>query len=253
MMTLSVDLAYRDYRDIGIVNLRQTDDHIVVEPLRLRPEAGFVGQPRTDILADFFAHVATDFSATTILIDGPQAWKSAGNGLAHSRRCERQLATPGKTGLPGTSKPNTYIGFIEFSIDLFDELEARGWRRLSADYQPHPTVSVAVESFPTSAWRSLGLKPLPAKRRAGKEAVAAKLEEICRLVPLSVDMCLTHDELQALVAGLGGLALACGKHEGYAVVGAGPVFEDGCWREGFIVNPTWPLLRTGKETVTCSS
>lgn len=48
---------------------------------------------------------------------------------------------------------------------------------------------------------------------------------------------LRFNEVQALVAGLAGLALTRGDPAGFSVCGSAPIFEDGCWREGFIVNP----------------
>jgi hypothetical protein len=86
------------------------------------------------------------------------------NGVAHSRICERVLNTPGKTGLPGNVKPANYFPFIEFSVQVFDAFQARGWQRFDpASWGPgQPTV---IESFPLAAWRSLGLPCLPAKKK----------------------------------------------------------------------------------------
>ena len=55
-------------------------------------------------------------------------WKAGDNGLEHARVCERALASQGKTGLRGVTKPGNYVGFITFSIKLFDALESRGCR-----------------------------------------------------------------------------------------------------------------------------
>ena len=55
--------------------------------------------------------------------------------------------------------------FIEFSVRVFDALDARGWRRFDpSDW--HPGVPAVVETFPLAAWRCLKLKNLPAKNRA---------------------------------------------------------------------------------------
>jgi hypothetical protein len=48
----------------------------------------------------------------------------------------------------------------------------------------------------------------------------------------------SHDELQALVSGLAGLALSDGHAVGVNVAGVPPIQMDGTWREDFIVNPT---------------
>jgi hypothetical protein len=56
--------------------------------------------------------------------------------------------------------------------------------------------------------------------------------------PLDAEDYLSHDDLQALVAGLAGVALDDGNAAGVAIAGAPPVRLEGTWREGFIVNPT---------------
>ena len=48
---------------------------------------------------------------------------------------------------------------------------------------------------------------------------------------------LNPDELQAIVAGLAGVALEAGNDTGFELVGRPPCFESGHWREGFIANP----------------
>ena len=211
------------------------------------PNLGLSGRPSASDLARCLSTLAQDHDAQVMLIDGPQAWKSATNGLEHSRKCERELNTPGKTGLPGITKPANYCGFIAFSIELFDELAGYGWPRLVDVNLANPNCRTAVESFPTSAWRSLGLTPLPAKARATPESVKRKLAELQGLFPLQVRPDLTHDELQALVAGLAGLALERVDSQGYDIVGCPPVQEDGFWREGFIINPTRRAIARGQS------
>jgi len=237
MTVISIDLAYKRYSDVGVVALTQVDERVSVEVLRLA-NLGLSGQPATSDLARCLETLAQDRGAQVMLIDGPQAWKSPSNGLEHSRRCERALNTPGKTGLPGNTKPANYCGFIAFSIELFDELAGHGWLRLAAIDPPDPACRVTIESFPTSAWRKLGLTPLPGKAKATAGSVQRKLAELQGLFSLQVRPDLTHDELQAVVAGLAGLALERGDPQGYSGVGCPPVQEDGSWREGFIINPT---------------
>jgi hypothetical protein len=161
MTTVSVDLAYKSYKDNGVAVLSQTD--AVFEKVELE------GKPDADALAKYFVTLCEKHAASVLLIDGPQAWKDPDNGLVHSRICERALNTPGKTGLPFTSKPRNskprhYLPFIEFSIQVFNALHDLGWRRFSGE--PFTMGTVAVECFPTSAWRSIGMKPLPSKRKA---------------------------------------------------------------------------------------
>jgi hypothetical protein len=237
MPTLSVDLAFKDYRDIGVVTLAKLDGRIKASGVPLTTRA-LHGQPSAGGLADALVSLATEISAAWIFIDGPQAWKAPDNGLEHSRCCERALATQGKTGLPGVTKPGNYVGFITFAIELFDALDNRGWPRLTTPAIPPLQRRCAIESFPTSAWRSLGLVPLPSKAATGPEMVFARLQSLRAIFPLDVEDSLSHDDLQALVAGLAGVALDDGNASGVSIAGVPPMRLDGTWREGFIVNPT---------------
>jgi hypothetical protein len=68
--------------------------------------------------------------------------------------------------------------------------------------------------------------------------VLARLQSLRAIFPLDVDDYLSHDELQALVAGLAGVALDDENAAGVSIAGAPPKRVAGTWREGFIVNPT---------------
>jgi hypothetical protein len=235
---LSVDLAQKRYADVGVCSLRVAGRGIEVTPVRLA-ELGLSGAPAPDALAEAIGKLAEQVDARLVLVDGPQAWKDPANGLLHSRVCERRLATPAKTGLPGRCKPATYAGFVTLAVDLFDELARLGWPRLPDPSALRSPGRFALESFPTSAWRSLGLAPLPAKSKTRAGVVEARLAELHRLFPLSVSRPggLTHDELQALVAGLAGLAVEGYEACGVALAGVPPFELEGSRREGFIVVP----------------
>src|SRR5882672_6061065 len=205
MPTLSVDLAL-DYRDIGVVTLARLDSRIKASAVRLTTR-GLHGRPSAGGLADALVSLANEISAAWIFIDGPQGWKAPDNGCEHSRCCEQALGTQGKTGLPGVTKPENYVAFITFAIELFDALDIRGWPRLLTAAIPPLRRRCAIESFPTSAWRSLGLVPLPGNAATAPEMVLARLQSLRAVFPLDVSNDLSHDELQALVAGLAGVAL----------------------------------------------
>jgi hypothetical protein len=145
------------------------------------------------------------------------------------------LATPVKTGLPGCVKPGPFLPFAEFSIEVFDALHALGWERY-AGHVPSQA-RIAAESFPTAAWKSLGLPPLPAKAKCKGSVVrdAARLPVSERGVAFGADP--NHDQLQAVVSGLAAIALVQGNFDAISVVGESPTYKDGCWREGFILNP----------------
>jgi hypothetical protein len=67
--------------------------------------------------------------------------------------------------------------------------------------------------------------------------VLRRLEALVNRYCLRVDREPTHDELQALVSGLGGIAIARERPNEYSVHGIAPKMIGGTWREGFIVNP----------------
>jgi hypothetical protein len=238
MPTLSVDLAFKDYRDIGVVTLAKVNSRIKASAVALTSRA-LHGRPSAGGLADALVSIANEISAAWVFIDGPQGWKAPDNGCEHSRVCEHALATQGKTGLPGVTKPGNYAGFITFAIELFGP---ERWPRLRAPAVPPSRRQSAIESFPTSAWRSLGLLPLPGKAATAPEMVLARLQSLRAVFPLDVSNDLSHDELQALVAGLAGVALDDGNAAGVSIAGVPPMRMDGTWREGFIVNPTRKLL-----------
>jgi hypothetical protein len=99
---------------------------------------------------------------------------------------------------------------------------------------------VLVESYPCAAWKALGLKPLASKRRARVSDLAEAFAALTAVVPLIVNRPPNHDQLQAIVGGLPGLALEAQNYDGTRIVGTPPHREDGQWREGFIVLPVMP-------------
>lgn len=257
MAVLSVDLACRRWSDLGLVVL---DRARPVRPLDLgraeRPiTCEIIAWNDTDpieaeILAGRLNHLCGVRGIRVLMLDGPQAWKSSSNGLEHSRVSERQLNTAAKTGLPGMVKPVSYRPFAEFCLDVYDALSRRGWRRLETRNQPGSPLDqgqerVLAESYPYAAWKSLGLKPLPAKRRARVSDLAEAFGALRALIPFTVNRPPNHDQLQAIVGGLPGLALEARSTAGARIVGNPPRREDGHWREGFIVLPVPPIQSFG--------
>ena len=254
MAVLSVDLAFRRWSDVGIVVLDRAPTASSGNPARnpiacqIIPStaAGLESGPvDPNILAGRLNHLCATRGIRLIMLDGPQAWKSRTNGFEHSRVSERQLNTAAKTGLPGIVKPITYRPFAEFCLDVYDALCRRGWRRMdtsdrSAASPGARTDRVLVESYPHAAWKSLGLAPLPAKRRAKVSDLAAAYGALRALMPFTTDRPPNHDQLQAIVGGLPGLALDERNTAAVRIVGNSPHREDGHWREGFIVLPLPP-------------
>lgn len=256
MAVLSVDLAYRRWSDLGIAVLncsaqnRPVDCELIswdgsdLDPNDPNQNQGTRVHP--EILAGRLNHLCNVRGIQILLLDGPQAWKSQRNGLEHARLSERQLNTAAKTGLPGMVKPATYRTFAEFCIDVYDGLCRRGWKRLSTQKRPgqgQPGAwpeRVLVESYPHAAWRSLGLDPLPSKRRTRVSDLAASFTALNTLIPLNVNQPPNHDQLQAIVGGLAGLALEAQDLGAARFLGQSPRREEGHWREGFIVLPLPP-------------
>jgi len=275
---LSVDLAYRRWSDLGVVILDRVRDRATKQPARIASSAASpiihceiitLADPGLDaeldrapanaepacaslsidaeILAGRLNHLCAVRDIRVLVLDGPQAWKSRANGLEHARVSERQLNTAAKTGLPGLVKPLTYRSFAEFCMDVYDALCRRGWRRLDTQNQPaqpsestFPPSRILVESYPHAAWKSLGLKPLPSKRRARVSDLAEAYRALRSIVPFTTNRPPNHDQLQAIVGGLPGLALEENNPAALRIVGNPPQREEGHWREGFIVLPVPP-------------
>jgi hypothetical protein len=232
MTIVSVDLAHRHYEDIGVAILEVTGRTIEVS----FPQITLAGDPSPRELAQFLVRLCKIRGAKTLLLDGPQAWKDPNNGLEHSRLCERALNTPAKTGLPGTVKPRNYGPFVSFSVSVFDELANLGWPRYTG--QRITGAHVTVEVFPLAAWRSLNLPSLPAKRKCSSRVIADRASILSETYGLQLKRAPNHDELQATVAGLVGVALAGHTRLHFINIGTEPFVKDGTYREGFIVTPS---------------
>jgi hypothetical protein len=266
MAVLSIHLAYRRWSDLGLVILEQGEaaqaagESVLPISCEIVPASSHGGAQRgapglqdepdrtpvePEILAGRLNHLANVRGIRILMLDGPQAWKSKSNGLEDARVSERELNTAAKTGLPGVVRPWTHRPFAEFCIDVWDALCRRGWRRLSMrERASSPQQRLLVESCPSAAWKSLGLKPLAPKRRAGVSDLAEACAELRTVIPFAADRAPNHDQLQAIVGGLPGLALeerdtVRGSGE-IRIVGKPPRREDGQWREGFIVLPMAP-------------
>jgi len=203
------------------------------------------GPVDANLLAGRLNHLCGVRGIRIMVLDGPQAWKSRSNGFQHARVGDRQLNRVAKTGLPGLVKPLTCRIFAEFCLDVYDALCRRGWRRLASGDQLGSAPGqgqerILIESCPSAAWKSLGLKPLPPRRRAKVSDLAEAYAALRSVVPLATNRPPNHDQLQAIVGGLPGLALEERNSAAARIVGNPPRREDGHWREGFIVLPVPP-------------
>ncbi|WKW12929.1 DUF429 domain-containing protein [Pseudogemmatithrix spongiicola] len=231
MTILSVDLASRRYRDNGIAVLHGEWGDARCEIIA--PESlGLRDTPDPERYADALLSLAATAGARLILLDGPQGWRAERSELVHQRQCERASHAPGKTGLPGIVKPASWTRMALFSVALFDALHARGWPRFTSAWGGAPA---AIESFPTQAWRSLGLAAMPG--RANTESTAPWLRQLAALGVRALPSSPSHDEVQAVVAGLAGIQLLQFGSSGVDARGSDPLLEHGHWREGWIVCP----------------
>ncbi len=237
MRILSIDLAHTSYANLGIVSFDENDRSHVAEPLSAR-QLGLTGQPSPHELAYRIDDACKKMEIYTLIFDGPQGWKHPDNGLEHCRVCERKLNTPGKTGLPGHSKPANYLPFIDFSIEVFHALTERGFELMTSSSDGR----LVLESFPRAAWGKLGIRPLPSKSKSTVSDLVRADEDLRRLFSIQFPEGFTHDELQALVAAFAGVAFARGDKAGHEVTGVPPISHEGTWREGFIINPTREAL-----------
>jgi len=255
---LSVDLAYRRWSDLGIVVLDRANtplgpfDYgpgarpITCQVLPSDPAGQGDGPIDANVLAGRLNHLCAVRGIRVMMLDGPQAWKSKTNGFEHARVSERQLNTAAKTGLPGMVKPITYRAFAEFCLDVYDALCRRGWRRMDTSFRSAAARDrVLVESYPFAAWKSLGLAPLPSKRRTKVSDLAEAYAALRALIPFTTDRPPNHDQLQAIVGGLPGLALDERNTAAVRIVGNPPRREEGHWREAFIVLPLPPHQPVG--------
>jgi hypothetical protein len=233
---VSIDLARKSYADNGMALLAGEQIEVqIIKPSDLRLE-----DPPTP---DRFAAALADFCATqsvsVLLLDGHQGWRYPHSQVEHMRLCERVLNTPGKTGDPGTAKPSTYLPFIQFSIDLFKNLrQHHGWNLLHEGWQHRAGVRWVVETFPSSAWMTLGLPKLPSKPKSTPELLEAGVEALRLVTGLQIPSGLTHDELQAVVCLLAGCAIAERTPDRVILAGTDPIVTtENIVLEGYIALP----------------
>jgi hypothetical protein len=263
MSVLSVDLACRSWSDLGVVLLEQKG---APHPYQIACEIIRWQDPTPPPVVELALRLNTlclERGATVLMLDGPQAWKSEDNGQEFSRVAERELNTSAKTGLPGNVLPGTYERFVGYCLALYDALGRLGWQRLASRDQAERRESssmdgradgtgwsgkILVESYPHAAWKSLGIPPLPAKRRCRVSHLAEAYAALTAMLPITTSQPPNHDQLQAIVGGLPGLAIERNAgpeasqraRMGTRIVGQPPRWEGGFWREGFIAVPTAP-------------
>jgi hypothetical protein len=232
---LSIDLAHARYDDNGIVFLEEGS----AEPRCILPSTlGLNGKPEIFEFALALEEFCCENRVSVLMLDGPQGWRYPLSQIQHMRLCERVLNTPGKTGIVGQVKPRTYLGYIQFSIDLFTELRVNhGWDLLTRDWYRSPFKRWLVESFPTAAWKTLGLSPLPAKSKTTQKDLVLWRAQFIRQTGWHVQDQITHDQLQAAVVIPAGQSIALRQASEVLLAGVDPFLDE----EGHVLEGLIPL------------
>ena len=233
---LSIDLASRSYSDNGMALL----EHGSFQPQF--PKASdfkLRGKPQVHDFAFAIDQFCRDEKVSVLLMDGPQGWKSPNTKIEHMRLSERVLNTPGKTGLIGYVKPKTFLRYIAFSINLFHILRVDyGWNLFTQDWNQKKNKRWVIESFPSSAWLTLGLQRLPSKRKTTPRQLTKWRKDLSLITDYKLPSKLSHDELQAAVVLPAGQAISEGDSDRIVLAGMDPIItRQGDVLEGWIVNP----------------
>ncbi len=232
---LSIDLALTSYTDVGVACVSSAASGALDARVLRLPLAG---RPDVDTLVEWITRTADRFGVGCVAIDGPLGWRGPDTDSVHARLSERAVRAPGKTGLPPDGvKPRTYLGFTRLSIALFESLTAAGWN-LPADPSAAAGSRMVTETFPTAAWRALGLAPLPGKSRSGEREVVEGTSRLRKACDIRIEGVETHDDLQAVVGAIAPAWWMAGLADRVTFAGAPPFRLDGSWREGFIIVPT---------------
>lgn len=229
--SLGIDLASRRYKDIGTALLschvpsarRVRDTSPRQSTIEIKPDC--ITWPTGEVTATAVAGKILEFvnavGVTAVCIDGPQGWRDPGSSNPGvGRYAERELVTQGKAGEFGRTYPGTQRRWTELSIELFERLAAAGGRRANSveefatpsPQMPPPGTFLLLETWPTATWRASGLRPLPAKTKTPPQEIVASAQTLADLLATAwqPDPELSHDDLQAIVAALPGLALQGG-------------------------------------------
>lgn len=210
---LGIDLASSNWSAIGSATIEFDDKAAKFT----RVVAGAIRWPATSLTAEALADAIDAFArregVRAVALDGPQGWRDPAtpkNAPGVGRRCEYECRTQGKTGAYPRTFPGTQRGWIEFCVQVFADLLARPGVALAdpAGDARWASAYVVLECFPTSAWRSSGLRPLPAKsRKPDLRPFLRSLTAAYRLPRARLD---SHDDLQAVIAALAATAAAGG-------------------------------------------
>jgi Protein of unknown function (DUF429) len=212
---LGIDLASSKWSSVGSATI----EFDVESRQFARVVAGAIAWPAIPLTPAALAEAIDVFARRegihAVALDGPQGFRDPAtpDGMPGvGRRCEYECRTQGKTGVYPRTFPGTQRAWIEFCVQVFAALLAKHGVALAEPGRTHRSATYLVlECFPTSAWRSSALRPLPAKsKRPLLTPYVDALSSAYRLPTVSTREDLTHDDLQAVVAALTAVAAAGG-------------------------------------------
>ena len=227
---LGLDLALRRYQDIGtaVLSFNRGGRSIMVE-------TGIIdwpdGLPCVQSLARCLADFIELHGIHLLAIDATLAWREPVDDASPGshplrpgvgRWAEKRLNCQSKTGPLGVSYPGTQMRWTQMGIELGQQLIQSGVAVLvnNTTVGDLPVLSrgrcYLIESYPTATWRAAGLSALPGKTKFQQRSesltlwftqLANRFNLRSRQTPNSPA---THDDLQAVVAGLPGVGLLNG-------------------------------------------
>ncbi len=239
-LVLSVDLAIRSYDDCGFVILNYCNVETLFVSVIKPNELSLFGKPNPEILAQSLFNFCEREKIRILFIDGPQGWKKPNSTLPY-RIADYQAKAPAKVCERGLAKPRTCLPFVHFSVELFFHLVTRYKMHLldrnsfkRSAYVPLECTYLC-ETLPFAQWRLLGMKPLPSKRRCSNEELIARYRHLSYQFNIKGrHSTLSHDELQALVAGIAGIDILEGNSNNLNLYGEDPIIADDTIYEGLI-------------------
>jgi len=190
----------------------------------INAQTGVLNWPRKTISSDLMAETLNSFAlerkVAAMSLDGPQGWRDPAASPTRKgvgRWCEFVCKTQGKTGCFGNTYPPNQVGWIAFTIRVFENLLSRPHIKLVNDplqsrvNPPAAGQYYILECFPASVWRQSGLDPLPGHRKAPPDVVERFSGDLATAYGLpSQVMTRNHDDLQAVVGALPAAALLGG-------------------------------------------
>ena len=227
MPVLSVDLAIRNWSDLGVVYLEHHGPQIACEVIQLNQwHDSAEGPPPVVELAVRLNTLCIERGAAVLMLDGPQAYQADEHAAAYSHM---HSAGFGPNPVQTCGATITHDRFVTYCLALYEALARLGWQRLasldrgsrrgsrrfgnpatgpeSARQSTRPR-KILVESYPNAAWKSLGIAPLPDRQSCRVSDLAEAWAALTAILPVTTNRPPNHNQMQALAGGLPGLAIA---------------------------------------------